>query len=426
MILRTQCLARRAIGVVVAAALVCAGGATVSRAGASSHRRLGSISHVALNRPIVGMAATPSGNGYWLVAADGGVFTFGDAHFHGSTGKRKLAAPIVGITATRTSNGYWLAAADGRVFTFGDAHFHGGARARRAHTRIAGIAATRSGDGYWLAAANGHVFSFGDANNFGSISAHVSHPRVVGISVGKTGNGYWLATTNGTTYAFGNAHVYSTAFRNGSRAVASAANAVVGIAGSPTGGYWVASRRGTVGVSELRSAAPVAARAAPRAVAEPALTNAPLIAVQLALRMNTERVARHLKPVAWDALLAQRAAMWARTLLTTNSFHHQNLAIVANAAKGRFGEVGENLFSGTGAAADAGSAHVALMNSTEHRENILLPQGQFVGIAAACFHGKLMIVEDFAIKMGAPMPPAGQGVAPANPIVASDPRGAGC
>jgi hypothetical protein len=38
-----------------------------------------------LNKPIVGMAATPSGNGYWLVASDGGIFSFGDAVFRGST-----------------------------------------------------------------------------------------------------------------------------------------------------------------------------------------------------------------------------------------------------------------------------------------------------------------------------------------------------
>lgn len=36
------------------------------------------------NAPIVGMAVTPSGQGYYLVAADGGVFTFGDAVFHGN------------------------------------------------------------------------------------------------------------------------------------------------------------------------------------------------------------------------------------------------------------------------------------------------------------------------------------------------------
>ena len=39
-----------------------------------------------LHAPIVGMAATPDGDGYWVVASDGGVFAFGDARFYGSTG----------------------------------------------------------------------------------------------------------------------------------------------------------------------------------------------------------------------------------------------------------------------------------------------------------------------------------------------------
>lgn len=37
-----------------------------------------------VNAPIVGMAATPTGAGYWLVAADGGVFAFGDARMLGN------------------------------------------------------------------------------------------------------------------------------------------------------------------------------------------------------------------------------------------------------------------------------------------------------------------------------------------------------
>jgi len=49
---------------------------------------------------IVGIPATPSGNGYWLVAADGGVFSFGDATFHGSTGGLTLNEPVVGMAAT--------------------------------------------------------------------------------------------------------------------------------------------------------------------------------------------------------------------------------------------------------------------------------------------------------------------------------------
>jgi hypothetical protein len=44
------------------------------------------------------MASTPSGNGYWLVASDGGIFAFGDAAFLGSTGALTLARPIVGMS----------------------------------------------------------------------------------------------------------------------------------------------------------------------------------------------------------------------------------------------------------------------------------------------------------------------------------------
>ena len=38
--------------------------------------------------------ATADGGGYWEVASDGGVFAFGDARFHGSTGSLHLNAPI--------------------------------------------------------------------------------------------------------------------------------------------------------------------------------------------------------------------------------------------------------------------------------------------------------------------------------------------
>ena len=54
-----------------------------------------------LNAPVVGIASTPSGNGYWLVASDGGVFAFGDAMFGGSLGGLHLDAPITAITSTR-------------------------------------------------------------------------------------------------------------------------------------------------------------------------------------------------------------------------------------------------------------------------------------------------------------------------------------
>jgi hypothetical protein len=71
------------------------------------------------------MAATPSGKGYWLVASDGGIFTFGDAGFFGSTGNIRLNQPIVGMAATPSRKGYWLVASDGGIFTFGDAGYQG-------------------------------------------------------------------------------------------------------------------------------------------------------------------------------------------------------------------------------------------------------------------------------------------------------------
>ncbi len=40
-----------------------------------------------LNQPVVGMTASPRGHGYWMVARDGGIFSFGDARFYGSTGR---------------------------------------------------------------------------------------------------------------------------------------------------------------------------------------------------------------------------------------------------------------------------------------------------------------------------------------------------
>ena len=57
---------------------------------------------------MVGIAATPfvrapgggpasGGRGYWLVGADGGVFSFGDAHYFGSMGARHLNSPVVGM-----------------------------------------------------------------------------------------------------------------------------------------------------------------------------------------------------------------------------------------------------------------------------------------------------------------------------------------
>jgi hypothetical protein len=86
------------------------------------------------------MAATPDGKGYWLVASDGGVFSYGDASFYGSMGGMHLNAPVVGLAATPDGEGYWLAAKDGGVFSFGAAPFEGSMGGTRMNAPVVGIA----------------------------------------------------------------------------------------------------------------------------------------------------------------------------------------------------------------------------------------------------------------------------------------------
>jgi peptidoglycan/xylan/chitin deacetylase (PgdA/CDA1 family) len=166
---------------------------------------LGSAGAIRLNKPVVGMAATRSGQGYWLVAADGGIFTYGDAGFLGSTGALRLNRPVVGMAATPSGHGYWLVASDGGIFTFGDAGFFGSTGAMRLNQPVAGMAATPSGLGYWLVASDGGIFSFGDAAFHGSAGALPLVRPVVGMAATHDGGGYWLTASDGGIFTYGNA-----------------------------------------------------------------------------------------------------------------------------------------------------------------------------------------------------------------------------
>jgi ribosomal protein L24E len=106
------------------------------------------------------MASTSNGAGYWLVASDGGVFSFGNATFHGSTGGMTLNRPVVGMTPVYGGGGYWLVASDGGIFSFGDAGFHGSTGALHLAAPMVGMASPAS-SGYWLVASDGGIFSFG-------------------------------------------------------------------------------------------------------------------------------------------------------------------------------------------------------------------------------------------------------------------------
>ncbi len=194
-----------------------------------------------LNQPLVGIASSPDGGGYWLVASDGGVFSEGDAVFYGSAGAIHLNEPIVGIAPTPDGKGYWLVASDGGVFNYGDAGFYGSAGAIHLNEPIVGIAPTPDGKGYWLVASDGGVFNYGDAGFFGSAGAiHLNRP-VVSLAATSDGGGYWLVATDGGIFNYGDA-----AF-DGSAGATPLNKPVVDMAATPDGGgYWLVASDGGI------------------------------------------------------------------------------------------------------------------------------------------------------------------------------------
>ena len=173
----------------------------------------GSTGSMVLDQPIVAMADTPDHGGYWLFAADGGVFAFGDAQYYGSVPgvlgpqHRTLNKPIVAAEATPDGKGYRLFAADGGVFDFGDAAFVGSLPGLGV-TPVKPITAATStplGQGYWLTAADGGVFTFGSATYEGSMGGKPLNAPVAAMSATADGSGYWLFANDGGVFGFGDA-----------------------------------------------------------------------------------------------------------------------------------------------------------------------------------------------------------------------------
>ena len=95
------------------------------------------------------MAPTPDGKGYWLVASDGGIFSYGDSGFYGSA----AAVPgqdIVAMAATPDGLGYWEVSTTGHVFTFGDAAVRRRHQGIHLNAPIVGMTPDPVTGGYWL------------------------------------------------------------------------------------------------------------------------------------------------------------------------------------------------------------------------------------------------------------------------------------
>jgi hypothetical protein len=206
-----------------------------------------------LQRPVVGITPTVDHGGYWLVASDGGIFTFGDAAFYGSipglgfapagsSSPKRLNAPIVGIVPSADGGGYLMVASDGGVFTFGDANFEGSCPSIGGCSGAAvAVMPDASGNGYWLVTATGHVYAFGDAATTYGAPGPQSVPVTSAVRT-NDGGGYWILFANGVVDAYGDAP--NLGGPTGSVDTVNPATTI--FATSDGGGYWVASADGSV------------------------------------------------------------------------------------------------------------------------------------------------------------------------------------
>jgi hypothetical protein len=201
--------------------------------------------HLAPAAPIVGIAVTHDGGGYWLDGADSGVFAFGGAPYCTvpvvSSGPAVAPGFVtgrvwdIGIAAQPGAVGYYLVSSGGGGVAFPGpgqpcggsppftnygniSFFAGGSLA----AQISGVSAPGSGKGVWIVGIDGGVFApivIGQnqtdpsASFFGSLPGLGISPSapIIGIASPPNGGGYWLLGADGGVFSFGNARFHGSA-----------------------------------------------------------------------------------------------------------------------------------------------------------------------------------------------------------------------
>jgi len=185
----------------------------------------GDLTGFTLDAPIVAAASTTTGAGYWLLGADGGVFSFGDAQFQGSLRSPDQALATaedltevqgilellryngevraVDIVAVNESSGYWIVLANGRSIEFG-----GAGRVVQPPVELAAAAVqlvpNPAGEGMWLLAADGGIFGLLGAPYFGSVPGlGVASQHSIAMMPSPAGDGYGIVDATGAIVGFG-------------------------------------------------------------------------------------------------------------------------------------------------------------------------------------------------------------------------------
>ena len=114
-------------------------------------------------------------------------------------------------------------------------------------------------------------------------------------------------------------------------------------------------------------------------------------------QVNASRSASGLPALTWSDSLARAAASHADRMRTEDSLSHQfdqepDLAERATSTGIHFTVIAENV----GLSDSAVEIHSSFMNSPDHRDNVLDPKVNAVGISVRELNGELWVVEDFA------------------------------
>jgi hypothetical protein len=211
----------------------------------------GSTGSLRLQRPVVGITRTPGNSGYWLAASDGGVFAFNapfvgsipglGLHPAGSGIPHSLNQPIVGMVPSANGQGYYMVAADGGVFAF-NSTFAGSCPGIGGCSGAAvAVAPDASGNGYWLTTAAGHIYSFGNAQYFGAPGPQSS--PITSMVRTPDGGGYYILDANGQVFAYGDA-TFLGGLPRGAVGGLNPATAIFDTADG--GGYWISTAFGRV------------------------------------------------------------------------------------------------------------------------------------------------------------------------------------
>ncbi len=168
-------------------------------------RQLRLAGQAAPDSPIVGMAASPDGKGYWLVAADGGIFNYGDAVLLRLARPAPPEEPHRGHRRHRRRQGLLAGGIRRRHLQLRRRRLprlDGGHPPDQAHRGHRGRRLTARATGWWRPTAASSPSA--GATFYGAQPSVVPQP-VKALVPTPDGDGYWVVSANGTAAGFGDA-----------------------------------------------------------------------------------------------------------------------------------------------------------------------------------------------------------------------------